>query len=174
MKSPQLKRTSPFIPAASPGARITVMWMLLLGFMQITVTSFSPPELPKRSGLAFNTKALIAPAEEWVLQSTVRNVDFYYRISECSGEKVVFLKFNNRNRQQVKVSWREVFATQFDVAKEGFSGVKQLLLPTGETAQTDCSTIRVKECVVFANQVTPTYLADIRRFTFRNITVANQ
>ena len=174
MKSPQLNWTLRCIPAASPGAKFTAMWILLLACMQVTVTSFSPRAKQNMAASGVYAETVNAPAGDWVLHSTVRNVDFYYRISDCSGKNAVFLKFNNRNRAQVKISWKEVFTTQFDVGKEGFRGIKHLLLPIGETAVVDCANITIKECVVLPSHVTPSYMAEIRQFTFRNITVVNQ
>ena len=116
-------------------------------------------------------KSSVSIAAEWILHSTIRNVDFYYRISDCNGNNVVFLKFNNRNGKEVKISWKEIFKTQFDTQKEGFKGTKQLSLPPGETAASDCASSSVKQCIVFASQVTPAYNAEIRQFSFKNITV---
>jgi hypothetical protein len=163
MKSPQLKRTT-FLP----GFMCRQGGLLLIALViQAILSSFGAPAETVAPRFDVNQ------TPEWTLYTTVRNVDFYYRIADCSGKKVVLMKFNNRNAQRVKVTWKEVFNTQFEAQKEGFRGTKQLTLPTGETSQTDCANIRVKELVVLPGQVNPTYQADIKRFNFKNITVVN-
>ena len=163
MKSPQFKK-SPLLPGFLNRHGLVLLIALVI---QAAFSSFDAP--------VKNANVIFTPDQnrEWVLFSSVRNVDFFYRISDCSGKKVVFLKFNNRNAQRVKVTWKEVFSTQFEVDKEGFKGTKQLLLPSGETAQADCSDIKVKELIVLPGHVNPAYEADIKRFNFRNITVAD-
>ena len=162
MKSPQFKKAALW-PALTGRQGVVLLIALVI---QAVFSSFGAPgETPA----PFH----INQTPEWTLYTTVRNVDFYYRIADCSGRKVVLMKFNNRNAQRVKVTWKEVFNTQFEAQKEGFRGTKQLTLPTGETSQTNCANIRVKELIVLPGQVNPSYQADIKRFNFRNITVVN-
>jgi len=168
MKSPQLKSTSRLLSGISrKGTVLLIALMIQAGF-----SSFYSPLISVSSNGKANASQ-VDPAPGWVLYASVRNVDFYYRIAECTGKKVVFLKFNNRNTQKVKVSWKEVFNTQFEVQKEGFRGTKQLMLPVGETAQSDCSNLKVKELLVLPSQVNPSYNADIKKFHFKNISVVN-
>ena len=168
MKSPQLKSATRLLPAFT--RKISVLLIALI--IQAGFSSFYSPA----TGVSSNgklTQSQTDPVPEWVLYASVRNVDFYYRIGECTGKKVVFLKFNNRNTQKVKVSWKEVFNTQFEVQKEGFRGTKHLMLPIGETAQSDCSNLRIKELLVLPGHVNPSYNADIKKFHFKNISVVN-
>ena len=140
---------------------LMVMMVSLLCLTQSTFAfSFSPLTPPH-------------PNAEWVLDKTVSNVDFYYMISECDGKKVVFLKFNNRNDKKVKVSWKEVFSTQFEKTREGFKGEKQLVLSKGETLQDDCKNVNVKQCIVLPSEVSSTYLAEIISFTFSQVRVSD-
>ena len=109
---------------------------------------------------------------DWQLDATVSGVQFYHSITGCNGKKVVFLKFVNTNTYQVKIAWKEVFATQADPKIEGYMGQKKLLLPPGETSETDCANSRHKECLILPSQVTPTYNADILKFEYKEITVS--
>ncbi len=168
MKFPQLKSSIRLLSAVAGKGSV----LLIALIMQAAFSSFSSPE----RAIAAHGKvspSQVDPSPGWVLYASVHNVDFYYRIGECTGKKVVFLKFNNRNTQKVKVSWKEVFNTQFEVQKEGFRGTKQLMLPVGETAQSDCSNLKVKELLVLPSQVNPSYHADIKKFHFKNISVVN-
>jgi hypothetical protein len=168
MKSPQLKSPTALLCAAGR----KVMMLLVASIMLAGFSSFSFPA----GDLSSNSKSTSLQADPqpgWVLYASVRNVDFYYRIGECTGKKVVFLRFNNRNTQKVKVSWKEVFNTQFEVQKEGFRGTKHLMLPVGETAQSDCSNLKVKELVVLPSHVNPSYNAEIKKFHFKSINVVN-
>jgi hypothetical protein len=142
---------------------------IILGLLLMTLLS------DRQNLFAFSSKPLNGPQPNapWVLDTTVANVDFFYMISECEGKKVVFLKFNNRNSNKVKVNWKEVFSTQFEKHREGFRGEKQLVLSQGETFQSDCSQINVKECMVLPSEVSPSYNADIVTFRFSKISVGN-
>src|SRR5687767_12988572 len=125
MKSPHLKSTTRLLSVCT--RKLTVLLLALI--TQAGLSSFySPGSTVSSNGKLTASQA--DPVPQWVLYASVRNVDFYYRIGECTGKKVVFLKFNNRNSQKVKVSWKEVFNTQFEVQKEGFRGTKHLMLPT--------------------------------------------
>ena len=163
VKSPQSKKAG--LLSGMNGRQGLVLLIALV--IQAVFSSFGAPAETAAPRFDVNQ------TPEWTLYTTVRNVDFYYRIADCSGKKVVLMKFNNRNAQRVKVTWKEVFNTQFEAQKEGFRGTKQITLPVGETSQTDCATIRVKELIVLPGQVNPSYQADIKRFNFRNITVVN-
>ena len=113
------------------------------------------------------------PAGTWVFDRTVQNVDLYHMITACEGKKVVFLKFNNRNMYKVEISRKEVFVTQMEKAREGFRGMKQLILPPGETAQFDCTDVKNKECLIIASQVSPAYPAEIIQFEIKDSNVSN-
>src|SRR3954447_12504171 len=95
---------------------------------------------------------------DWIHDTTAGNVDFYHLIGVCDGRKLVYLRFNNRNNHKVKLSWKEVFVTQFEKSKEGFRGEKQLVLPSGETSASGCNDLPT-ECIISAVQVSATYVA---------------
>jgi hypothetical protein len=48
----------------------------------------------------------------WQFDKTASGVDFFYAISSCDGQDVVFLKMKNKNKYSVEISWKEVFQTQ--------------------------------------------------------------
>src|SRR5688572_12177354 len=110
MKSPQFKRAA-FLPGFISRQGVVLLVALVV---QAIFSSFGAPA--ENAAPRFD----VNQTPEWTLYTTVRNVDFYYRIADCSGRKVVLMKFNNRNAQRVKVTWKEVFNTQFEAQKEGF------------------------------------------------------
>jgi hypothetical protein len=172
MKSPHLKR-----PVPSSGLSVG-LWkgtvLMLLFIIQAAGSAFYVPVQAELTASQRTTNAVASPAPEWVLFATVSNVDFYYQITDCSGKNVVLLKFNNRNASKVKVSWKEVFTTQFEKDKSGLAGTKQLLVATGETFEAACSDVKIKELVILPSQVNPAYSADIKKFSFKDIVVTNQ
>ena len=120
----------------------------------------------------FHAPVIVAFQDEWKLDTTINGVAFYHSISNCNGKNTVFLKFVNNNNYQVKVSWKEVFATQAGQNEEGFRGKKSLVLPVGETSETNCINARIKECVILPSEVAPTYPAEISGFRFKEITIS--
>ena len=158
---------------AIAGAAFLFLFLLLYaqGF-SFPVNRFSQQMVSRNAGLLPNGNGKPA-ADTWVFDKTVQNVDLYHMITACEGRKVVFLKFNNRNAYKVKISWKELFVTQMEKAREGFRGMKQLVLPPGETAQSDCTDVKNKECIIVSSQVSPAYPAEILQFEFKNINVTN-
>ena len=113
----------------------------------------------------------VMPAS-WILDTTVNGVEFYHSIQECNGKKAVFLKFNNRNTYQVKVSWKEVFATQQEAKVEGGKGQKELIIPTGVTVPASCTdNMMSRKNIVLSSEVSPMYVAEIRGYSFKDIQV---
>lgn len=108
---------------------------------------------------------------KWLLDATVENVSCYHSIVECNGRKVVFLKFNNKNAYQVKISWKEVFDTQKDAQIEGFLGQKNIVIPTGETLEVNCTQPSKKQLLILPEQVEPTYLVKISKFNYKGVSV---
>ena len=108
----------------------------------------------------------------WQLDATVNGVKFYYYIESCQGRNMVFLKINNTNKYKVEVTWKEVFTTQFEQKAEGFKGQKKMVLPAGETSETNCTAPRQKKLLVSPEQVNPAYPAEISAFSFASITVS--
>lgn len=138
------------------------------------ISSASPPERlifhPLKQ--AFLPFIYPASATEWKLDTTVGNVDLYYKIAACEGVNTVFLKFNNRNNYTVNISWKDLFITQQVTNKSaGVKGEKNLVLTPGETAAEDCEDTQNKECILFAEKEIPAYKATITAFHFEYIRV---
>jgi len=108
---------------------------------------------------------------QWVLGQTVSNVNFYYSIETCGADTIVLLKFENTNSQPVTVSWNEQFDTQLYQQAIGYYGTKTLVLPTGITEDTNCASVTIPECIIFPNEVDPSYFAEIAAFSFVAINV---
>lgn len=112
--------------------------------------------------------------EGWKLDKTVNNVNCYYKLTECNGMDVVFLKFDNKNKYGVKISWKEVFTTQSENSKEGSQGRKELVLQSGITMPSGCTDGANKKNITLASQINPAYVAKIQKFEFKDITVSQQ
>jgi hypothetical protein len=111
---------------------------------------------------------------DWILDSKVNGVEFYHSIEECNGKKVVFLKFNNTNAYSVKVTWKEVFTTQAEVGAEGFSGKKELVVTPGITMPASCTDIINKKNIIVSSDISPTYIAEIQKFNYKDINVTKE
>jgi len=112
---------------------------------------------------------------DWILERSTDNVDFYYRIGECDGQKVVFMKFENRNFHEIEISWKETI--QDNVSKSqitGFYGEKHLLLAPGQVLQSDCSSSICQECITRPADVAPTHLVEIKEFSFSEVSVSSR
>lgn len=112
-----------------------------------------------------------SPDQNWIYDKTVDGVHFSHSIADCSGKKVVFLKFENKNIYQVEVSWKEVFETQVDAATEGFSGSKTMTIPSGITMPAGCADAANKKNIILPSEVSPLYVAVIKKFDFKDIHV---
>lgn len=110
-------------------------------------------------------------SEDWVYDKTIGKVEFYHRIAECQGQKAVFLKFVNKNTSDVLVSWKEVFSTQKEAQVEGYKGKKALTIKPGENFPASCHDESFRELVILPLQVSPAYLAEIKQFSFKDISV---
>ena len=108
----------------------------------------------------------------WILDETINNVECYYKIETCNGATTVFLKFNNKNAGNVKITWEEIFATQHEKAAPGFVGKKELLLLPGSTDDYDCSGLNAL-LIIRSAQISPAYPVEVSQFKFSNITVTN-
>ncbi len=107
----------------------------------------------------------------WHLSQSVGNVDFYYSITTCNDDSVVFLKFVNNNSGNVAITWKEVFDTQYESGVTGFFGPKQMTLPPGITEQSSCSATTCTNCLITKDKVNPGYRANIYSFSFADISV---
>lgn len=105
----------------------------------------------------------------WTLDTTVSDVQCYYKIVSCNDRSVVLLRFNNQNDGAVKITWQEEFKTQLNDNEPGFYGPKELTLNPGESDEYDCSSDN--SCVIRHSQVQPTYPAEISGFRFIEINV---
>lgn len=111
-------------------------------------------------------------AMEWTLHTSTSNVEFYYKIQECNGDKTVFLKITNNNDYEVEVNWKEVITDQtFGKDLEGFYGEKQLIIPSGQTLQSDCANPEHLACITLPSEVAPTHKVEIQRFRMKDIKV---
>lgn len=106
----------------------------------------------------------------WVLDATVNNVECYYKIITCNGATTVLLKFNNKNTNSVKITWEELFQSQFEKNLPGINGQKELILLPGNTADNDCNTVN-PITVIHSFQISPTLPTEIKLFTFSNVKV---
>ncbi len=120
--------------------------------------------------LAFSQEKLVNVS--WLPDRTIDNVEFFYRIADCDGKKVVALKFNNRNHHSVNVTWNDFFVTQFKGNKaESVSAQKRLKLAPGITAGSACENVRQKELITSPKQASPVYQEEIVQFKFKDIKV---
>ncbi len=107
----------------------------------------------------------------WILDKSVSNVDFYHMIKECNGNKVVVVKFYNKNKYNVDVNWSESFSTQLEQNVIGAKGIKNIILLPGVTSYSDCSSQNHKKFMTTKDEVSPAYVAIISKFDFINIQV---
>jgi hypothetical protein len=116
--------------------------------------------------------AISGEDNKWTRDKSVSNVDLYYKISECNGEKVIFLKFDNKNDFSVKITWKEAIADKvFGNVVDCNYGEKQLTLPPGVTVQDGCSSISCPECQINVRTAIPTHEADPLNLEFKEVTV---
>ena len=109
----------------------------------------------------------------WVLNKSVGNVDLYYKISDCNGEKVIFLKFDNKNNYDVKVAWKEAVADKtFGKVVECYYGEKQLTLAPGVTSQDGCGSVASPECLINLKTAIPTLPVDPLNLEFKDVNVS--
>jgi hypothetical protein len=107
----------------------------------------------------------------YTLGTTVNGVDCYYKFSQCGGNTVVLLQFNNHNKTSVNVTWKELFATTLVPENtEGFNG-KQITLAPGLSAPVTCDDKERRQLLIGPADVSPTYRAEIKHFAFKNVTV---
>jgi hypothetical protein len=113
----------------------------------------------------------IQELREYTLTNTTSNVQFFKTTATCQGKAAILLKFNNRNDHDVKVTWKELFVTsQVTQETEGFRE-KEIILPPGVTSVSDCNDANHRDLIVAADNVSPTYSADILEFKFKDIRV---
>jgi len=112
---------------------------------------------------------------DWILERSTDNVDLYYRMGECDGQKVVFMKFENRNAHEIEISWKEII--QDNVSKRqltGFYGEKHLVLAPGQVLQPDCSSNVCQECITRSADVAPTHRVEIIEFSFSEVSISTR
>lgn len=137
---------------------------ILLGF-----TSFKTSQFSKSS------KSVILLPVEWTLSQSVNGVDCYHGFIDCKGSKAVVLKFDNKNKTAVRITWKQAFTTkEINVKKDGATGAKSLLLPPGETSATNCTEAKNIQCVVLPTEASVAYGANITGFYFEEVSVTKQ
>ena len=109
---------------------------------------------------------------KWILDKSIGNVEFFYMIVDCNGKNTVFLKLVNHNDYKVKVSWDEEFATQFVKNAKSRKGTKQFVLSARQTKASDCSSQNFTEGMIAPEQISPTYIAEFKKFEYLDIKVA--
>jgi len=107
----------------------------------------------------------------WTLDATVNNVECYYKIATCNGSTTVFLKFNNKNAGNVKITWEESFQTQSENGLPGTLGKKELILLPGFSADNDCSNVNPLT-IIQSFQIAPAYPSVIKSFNFIKVNVS--
>jgi len=146
---------------------------LILSFSSLNLnakpTPFNESNIPVHLEFLPNFAAGTA---SWTLDATVDNVECYYKIESCNGFTAVFLRFNNKNLNNVKITWKEVFTTQVENTLPSFVGQKELILIPGATADNDCNSVN-EILIIRTPQITPLYAAEVKKFNFSNITVTN-
>ena len=109
----------------------------------------------------------------WVLDKSVGNVDLYYKISECNGEKVIFLKFDNKNNYDVKVAWKEAVADKTSgKVVLCYYGEKNLTLSPGVKLQDGCGSVVSPECMINLKTAIPTHPVDPLNLEFNEVTIS--
>ena len=141
-----------------------ILWNLLLMNGAVFLFSF----IPHNEGIITTSNEI---SGEWILDKTVNNVECYYMRTECNGKIAVFLKFINKNNYKVKIGWKETITTQLEKNANGFGGPKQIVLSKLETAENNCKVTKFKEGRILPEDVSPTYIADIKAFEFTDIKV---
>ena len=151
---------------------------LALSLCIVLITSTNSSASPPGKLLFYTLKNIFLPIlyplfnNDWILDKTVGNVNLYYKIAECKGSNTVFLKFNNRNNYAVNIVWKELFVTQQIATKsEGMHGIKNIILPPGETSASSCEDAKNKDCIILAEKAIPAYKATITQFEFKDIHV---
>jgi hypothetical protein len=116
----------------------------------------------------------------WVFDKTVDGVDFYHKITNCEGNKLVFLKFENKNAFNVTVSWKETFIveqeerfrTKNSGKSERFSAQKSLVLSPGIMFESDCLAAKHMELVARPIPLSPADETEVMQFSFMEIKVS--
>ena len=109
-------------------------------------------------------------AQGYTLDTTSGGVECYHQLSQCNGNTVVMLKFNNTNTSSVTISWKQLFATtEFPAITQGYKD-RQLVLAPGETVAIDCNDAAHIACIIGPDDVSPAYIAVITQFAFKDVT----
>ncbi|GAA4416220.1 hypothetical protein GCM10023187_47490 [Nibrella viscosa] len=110
-------------------------------------------------------------ADEWTLHSTVDGVEIYYKIAKCENISTVFLKVNNTNSQDVKVTWEEEFWTNaFHIAANP-QGAKELTVKAKQALQNECGNFTSEQCTIPIIKVASIPILIFTGFNAKNVTV---
>lgn len=111
---------------------------------------------------------------EWILDSRVSGVECYYSIQQCDGKSAVFLKFENKNAEPVKIYWRETFIIDHPDGHKVYNTplLKELVLLPGETAEPDCEDTKQTALITHPIQASPVYKEKVIKFIFKDIKVS--
>lgn len=110
---------------------------------------------------------------KWILKKSTGNVSLYYKIGECNGSDVIFLKFDNKNNYNVRITWKESITDKANGAQiDNYKGQKELVLVPGVTQQDGCAGLNVEECVIRMTEVTPVRVVDPQELEFKDVKVS--
>ena len=111
-------------------------------------------------------------SDSWVLDTTVNNVIFYYKLVSCGDKKAVLLKFENKNNFDVEVSWKQIVGSkQIPNSNDELASNNTLVIKPGTTEPNDCSDTENAMLVVLPIEVSPMFIADIETFNFSSIQI---
>lgn len=124
------------------------------------------------TGSVFSSSSPSGGPSEWTLQTTNAQVEFYYKVDDCNGEKAVYLKIANKNNYKISVKWEEVYVDKKSGASiKNFSGQKELIIAANTTIEASCNSKEYLECLIPFSMVTPTMTMDVQSLEFKNISV---
>jgi hypothetical protein len=148
-------------------------WLMAIGTQRGVKPFFS---LIAAFFVLFSSQNIQAQSErsKWTPAKTVSDVDVLYQLSTCDGVDVIFVRFVNRNPYPVRITWKEVFDTQMEKNIVGKGLEKSLLLPVGETVNTDCNQDQVPACKISAKQIAPHYRASLQGYRLTELSVTKQ
>ena len=107
----------------------------------------------------------------WVLQTELKDVKAYYKITQCGNEQVVFLKFVNSGNTSVTVTWDDQMQFSGETTPRKIkSTTSSLILLPGEISLLSCNDISNP---ILISKPTENPVVNIESFSFLNITVTS-
>lgn len=135
--------------------------LLCFALMSWSPKLISAPFFPKTG--------FIVSTEEWILAVEKSGVKAYYRITSCSEDQVIYLRFVNNNTGSVQVSWKG--EVQF-TGETGPRAIKEentiLTIQNGEVSGTTCTNPAIAELVV---KPTQSPVVNMEAYFFQQLTI---